>query len=360
MGQPQQKAAQAKAGKSGLQVLNAGEVLFNEGDSASSLYIIQKGQLRLYKPKGRGYIELAVLRAGEVLGEMAYFAVEANEKRRSCSAQAIIRTEIIEISFNAFDKTMSNLNPWFKTIVNTLASRLRKTNAKVKELEVNSVSQGYGSSGLGYKFFRNIDVVKILSMIFLVTKSHGEQTPYGTDINKSTITYYGFDIYNLQEAKFEELLSVLKELGVMDFIKDKNNAPNIYRFFNLDIIRKLMNFYNTQRNLVEEKKLKIGTKCEIFLGQILQQIQSKNPPPEQTKFEANLTSIMEAFKSSNVRIEIDDLEEARVAKLVGDVIVGASNNLSCEVNYELLSSVYPGIRLTNAISKVNDLKAGNN
>ena len=45
--------------KSGMRLLQPSEVLFNDGDPANSLFIIQKGQLRLYKPKGRGFIEIA-------------------------------------------------------------------------------------------------------------------------------------------------------------------------------------------------------------------------------------------------------------------------------------------------------------
>jgi CRP/FNR family cyclic AMP-dependent transcriptional regulator len=106
------KANQKAGGKSGMRILQPSEVLFNDGDPADSLYIIQKGQIRLYKPKGRGFIELAVLRAGEVIGEMAFFDDDGGG-RRSCSASAMVTTEIIEISFTAFAKTMSNLNPWF-------------------------------------------------------------------------------------------------------------------------------------------------------------------------------------------------------------------------------------------------------
>ena len=48
--------------KSGLRTLAPGEVLFNEGDNASSMFILQKGQLRLYITKGKGFVEIAVLR----------------------------------------------------------------------------------------------------------------------------------------------------------------------------------------------------------------------------------------------------------------------------------------------------------
>ena len=118
----------AAASKSGIRTLKAGEILFNEGEFADSLFIIQKGQIRLYKPKGKGFVELAVLRTGEVIGEMAYFDEDGSGRKRSCSASAVTPVDVIEISFAAFGKTMQSLNPWFKTIINTLVTRLRKTN----------------------------------------------------------------------------------------------------------------------------------------------------------------------------------------------------------------------------------------
>ena len=153
--------------KSGIKTLQPGQILFNEGDLAESMYIIQKGQIRLFRPKGKGFVELAVLRSGEVIGEMAYF--DPNSRTRSASASAISTTEVIEISFSALTKTMTALNPWFKTLINTLAERLRKSNERIKELESNSV--GYSSD---YKFFQAADVVKILSMIFLCYRSDGD------------------------------------------------------------------------------------------------------------------------------------------------------------------------------------------
>ncbi len=97
-------AAQGQS-KSGLRQLGTGDILFNDGESAESLFIIQKGQLRLFKPKGKGFIEIAVLRAGEVIGEMAYFDEDGSGKKRSCSASAMTHVEVIEITFPAFGKT---------------------------------------------------------------------------------------------------------------------------------------------------------------------------------------------------------------------------------------------------------------
>ena len=189
--------------KSGIRTFQPGEVLFKENDPATSLYIIQKGQIRLYRPKGRGFVDLAIVRSGEVIGEMAYF--DEKSRRRSCSAAAIVTTDVIEISFVAFAKTMEGLNPWFKTIINTLADRLRKTNERVKELESNSVGFGAGGKVADYVFFHNSDVIRALATIYLVYKAHGEVLENGsTQIHMNKLKFYLFDVYNVPEIKFEE------------------------------------------------------------------------------------------------------------------------------------------------------------
>ena len=109
--------------KPGLKRYSQGELIFREGESANALFIIKEGQIRLFRPKGKGFIEIAILRKGEVIGEMAYF--DTANKRRSCSASALTTLQIIEIPFDSLDKALKGLNPWFKTIVITLADRLK-------------------------------------------------------------------------------------------------------------------------------------------------------------------------------------------------------------------------------------------
>ena len=68
-----------------------GDVLFHEKDKANSLFIVQKGNIRLFSKKGAGYIDLAMVQPGEVIGEMGYF--DNKNLRRSCSASAVGEAE---------------------------------------------------------------------------------------------------------------------------------------------------------------------------------------------------------------------------------------------------------------------------
>ena len=67
-------------GKSGLIKYSPGDVLFNQNDPADCLYIIQKGQIRLFIPKGRGFVDLAILRTGEVIGRFGSMTSPQSKK----------------------------------------------------------------------------------------------------------------------------------------------------------------------------------------------------------------------------------------------------------------------------------------
>ena len=337
--------------KSGIKTYAPGEVLFKENDPAGSLFIIQKGQLRLYRPKGRGYVELAILRAGEVIGEMAYF--DENSRRRSCSASAIVTTDVIEVSFVAFAKTMEGLNPWFKTIINTLAGRLRKTNEKVKELESNSMGFGAGGKVSDYVFFHTADIMRTLSTLYLVFQAHGEKLETGYhQIHLNKLKFYLFDVYNVPEIKFEELMNILKDEHYLEIAKDEDGLPKLIRCRNPDQFRSICLFLNQQKLIEDHKKLKIGNKCERFLARVIDQLKTESKP----EAIADITSILEDFKSRNVPIVDEDFKEAVKAGLAEDILVGAGNKLTSIVQIGKLRKIFPAIRIQNAIKRVNEEK----
>ena len=261
--------------KSGLRSLKTGEILFNDGDNAESLYIIQKGQIRLFKPKGKGFIELAVLRTGEVIGEMAFFDDDGSCKKRSCSAAAITGVEIVEISFLAFGKTMLSLNPWFKTIINTLATRLRKANSRIKELEDNATAS-YGKNAGTYEFMKPIEVMRILGTLFLVFKAHGDVKGQSLAVNRKTLTLYSSDMYQIMEAKMESVLTLLCSLNLMEIVDDDDKFPNLLLLKNIELIKQIFIFYNTERHLHDDKKMRISDKCELIISKMLEMLPS-NP-----------------------------------------------------------------------------------
>ena len=354
---PTKKAANAAGGKSGLRRLKPGEILFNDGEKANSLYIIQNGQLRLFKPKGKGFVEIAVLRVGEVIGEMAYFDDDGGGKR-SCSASAMVSSDVIEISFTAFAKTMSGLNPWFKTIINTLAKRLRATNARVKELESNSASVNYGTGKhSGYEFFKTNDIIKILGTLFLVYKAHGEVKDNGLAIHRKTLDLYSKEIYGIIESKMDEMVFILTDLGLMEIANDQDGSPKIMVIKNIDMIRAYFIFYNTEKYLTDDKKLQITPFCQVFLEKIWAKI-GNSPNTEAAMTLVQVSDLLAYWKERKEPITIDKLDEAREHGIVGEVIVGENNELSVEVNYVKLKKLLPNIQFMNRVLASNKQKSG--
>lgn len=357
-------AAQAK---SGIKVLKTGEVLFNEGEVADSLFIIQKGQVRLYKPKGKGFVELAVLRSGEVIGEMAYFDEDGSGRKRSCSAAAITPVEIIEISFTAFGKTMQSLNPWFKTIITTLVTRLRKTNTRIRELEDNQTSITYGGKHTGYEFMKPIEVMRVLGTLFLVFKAHGEIQNQILGVTRKTLTLYSHDMYQISEAKLESILSLLVQLGWMEIREDEDKLPNLLVLKNLDILRQIFVYYNGERHLPEDKKMRIGEKCELLILKMIEKAPS-NPlvdipnlkvvdgaAPKFTKF-YNLTPVLEAFKAKNMPMHVEHVDDGKNLGLFGEVVM-KDDLILVEADFPKIQKLYPVIKFMNAIKKMNNEKA---
>jgi len=347
-------------GKSGLRSMKSGEILFNDGEHADSLYIIQKGQIRLFKPKGKGFIEIGVLRAGEVIGEMAFFDEDGSGRKRSCSASALTGTEIIEISFVAFGKTMQTLNPWFKTIINTLAKRLRKANTRIKELEDNQAAVSYSGKTAGYEFVKPIEVMKILGTIFLVFKAHAENAATGMMITRKTLELYSSDMYHIMDAKMESVLSVLAYLGWVSLTEENIESKH------LDMIRQTFIYYNGERHLPQDKKLKISDNAESLMSLMIQagpKIMNipnlkidEDAPPKFTKYYM-LQPILSELKSKNLPVRPDSLDDGRNVGLFGEAAM-IDGQYYIECDFAKVQKLYPVIRFMNAIKRLNIEKGG--
>ena len=341
--------------RSCLKKLEQGELLFKDGEKASSLFIIQSGQIRLFKPKGEGYVEIALLRGGEVVGEMAFFDEEKGHER-SCSAEALIPSEVIEVSFTALEKTIQGLNPWFKLVFSTMADRLRKTNMRVKSLESNNVSHGFGADSIkNYKFFMTNDVIRSLSVLFLVMKSHGEkQGKIEVKLNMNILMFYAQDIFNIAEVKFLEFCHVLGEHDLCSFLNDESGDLEFLTIKNIAVLRNLMIFFNTQKASGSDKQIKVSNKCEFFLDRIIKEIKEKGLKGNPVMLKLN--EILADFKERGKKIEVRDLEDARKHGLIGDVAVSKGGDLSLPVNMSKIKKIFIAIKIMNAVERFNKSK----
>jgi len=92
--------------------LGEGEPLFWEGQPASSLYVVLKGRIEVFKETPKGKVILAHVGEREVLGEVG---ILMEDSKRSASARALDPTVVLEIPNNPV-KLFRQLKDWDATI----------------------------------------------------------------------------------------------------------------------------------------------------------------------------------------------------------------------------------------------------
>ena len=104
--------------------LEAGQPLFQAGEPAEALYIVNKGTLAVYIDKpGKGRHLLALIRQGEVIGEMAVISGGP----RTASAVAIRDSELITVPANEFRELQQRYPELARGLNRLLVRRLRHT-----------------------------------------------------------------------------------------------------------------------------------------------------------------------------------------------------------------------------------------
>ena len=119
-----------------------------------------------------------------------------------------------------------------------------------------------------------------------------------------------------------------------------------------------MVFFNTQRTLVDEKKLQISYRCHNWLEKIAGVILPLQI--QDTQFNLELDPILNEAKAINRPLDLEDLTDARIAGFIGEIIVDKGNTLSVLVYWEKLHKTLPAIRMMNAIKKFNETQSGSN
>jgi CRP-like cAMP-binding protein len=211
-------------------VLNKGDILFKEGERSRGMYILQEGSLRLYKKKGQGFIELAVIHSGEVIGELAFFDGEP----RSASAEALSQCKLIMVSFEQMEKQLGMLPNWLTSLIQSVVKRLRAASTKVKQLESSSVSY-YGSGGNAtYLYLMLPDVLKFMASMVLVASRHGKEGKNGhVTIGPSILEMVASKMLGAPISKLMDFLDVLQD---EKFIKlQKSDDENDGEDFRVDI-----------------------------------------------------------------------------------------------------------------------------
>lgn len=111
-------------------------ILFREGEVGDAAYIIESGQVEILKSAEHGEVQLAVLEAGDVLGEIALFEPK---NTRSATARALTEVTVDAIMVDEFDALLAQTPEQMQVMIAAIISRLRDTNQRLAAKERVSV-----------------------------------------------------------------------------------------------------------------------------------------------------------------------------------------------------------------------------
>jgi len=105
-----------------------GEILFQEGDLGSEMYVVQAGAVRLFRVRDGAKQELAVMEKGDFFGELAVL----EGLPRTSGAEAIGDIEVIEINSATFDRMIRANIEIAVRMLRKLSNRLQEANSRLE------------------------------------------------------------------------------------------------------------------------------------------------------------------------------------------------------------------------------------
>jgi diguanylate cyclase len=105
----------------------AGTLLFGEGDTADSAYIVERGLVEIIAAREGASVTLTRLGAGEIFGEMALI----DGAPRSASARCLTDCEFIVVGRDQIHREIGAASPLMSILLRTLIHRLRVATSEI-------------------------------------------------------------------------------------------------------------------------------------------------------------------------------------------------------------------------------------
>ena len=116
----------------------AGQMIINQGDEGTSMFIIAEGHVNIHLPgEASRRISLKDIAVGEYFGELALF----DDKPRSASAVATTNAILLELGRDTLSKYLTQRPHAAMTLLRTLAGRLRETNEMLSQRAAKNAVQ---------------------------------------------------------------------------------------------------------------------------------------------------------------------------------------------------------------------------
>jgi CRP/FNR family transcriptional regulator, cyclic AMP receptor protein len=174
---------------------NPGEYLFRQDELTQDLFILKSGSVRIYKTEGGVEIDLDMVGAGNVVGEIA----SIDGGTRTASGVACEKCEALVIPANEFQLILTSIPEWFRKIALILVQRLREVDSRISR---------------SIEGERTNHIAAILSLLSFTELCNS--TVEGFVLDRKTVEY---QIVDLLTIPLDEITASLERLHRQGFIR---------------------------------------------------------------------------------------------------------------------------------------------
>ena len=108
--------------------IDAGTLIFAEGESGNEMFLIRSGVVRAFRGSGAEEFTLGLLGPGDFFGEMSIIGQTA----RSASTRAVTNVAVVVVDKKTFDEVVSD--PVAREIIGRMSDRMRELGERAEEL----------------------------------------------------------------------------------------------------------------------------------------------------------------------------------------------------------------------------------
>ncbi len=202
-----------------------GTLMFIEGETSTEMYIIKNGKVRILKQEGESTVELAVLGAGSVLGELALL----DHQPRTATAQVVEETSAVVIDEGLFRKTLATIPSWLNTIVMEVVKRLRVTMKRASDDVVQRSIAG---------------VIRVITLL-AAAESSGKDGMRSISLSRAKELIYATIGLGAIESEDVFLHLILKD---MILIRKNDVGQEFLLFKDEDVLSLYMNFLRAKQH----------------------------------------------------------------------------------------------------------------
>jgi CRP-like cAMP-binding protein len=172
--------------------------LFEEGQATDGVYFIISGYIKIVKPHKDGREKtLAILKAGDILGEMTLFKNEF----RTATAVALAQSTVIAINKSDFQILLHDIPQLGIELISILSERLADTNRQVQDL-----------------MFLNVRS-KVISNLIQMAKIYGKNQKDVTEISLKLTHEELSNLVGIARENVTKTLNELQDLKIIEVVR---------------------------------------------------------------------------------------------------------------------------------------------